>query len=156
MSCARDSPQQGLDMKPHLCKVTQTLFWAFRWRGSWPTHPGGLEEQLWAPSKNMLVRLDVGNIGVQGVPEAQEVPGMEQWRLSPATEECSENAQCQAPQVCCPGMGSVGLEAAQQSPHALATALKPPQIPPVLFLPPPQPHKLKNKTLNTFSELLPC
>lgn len=58
---------------------------------------GGLEEQHWAPSKNMLVRLDVGNVEVQGVSGAQEVPEMEQWRLSPATERCSENAECQAP-----------------------------------------------------------
>lgn len=55
------------------------------------------------------------------------MPGMEQWRLLPATEGCPESTQCQAPQGCCQDMGSVGFEGAQQSSRALATPLSHPR-----------------------------
>lgn len=60
---------------------------------------------------------------------------MEQWRLSPATEGCPESTKCQALQGCCQGMGSVGFEAAQQSPHASATPLHPGSLQSCSFLP---------------------
>lgn len=72
-----------------------------------------------------------------------------------ATEGCLERARDQAPQGCCKGMGSMGQRSSTAKPLCLGYPSQPPKSTPVLLLPPPQPHGLKNNTLNPFSELSP-